>query len=53
MLTGVYPSNADNGKYINFKYVGGGQNPKSDPVHKGTLQLMAPLPNGVYDFRYL
>ena len=50
---GVYPQNAENHKYIDFRYVGGGQNPKSDPVHRGSLQLIALLPNGVYDYRYL
>ncbi len=53
LLLGVYPRNADNSKYVNFIYVGGGQNPKADPVHKGTLQLIAVLPNGLYDVRYL
>ena len=51
--SGVYPHGAENHKYVDFVYVGGTQNPKSDPVPKGSLKLTALLPDGQYDYRYL
>ncbi|CAH3145642.1 unnamed protein product [Pocillopora meandrina] len=50
---GVYPSGADNEMYVDFLYVGGGQNPNADPLPKGSLTFKSYLPNGKYDYRYL
>lgn len=50
---GVYPSGADNEMYVDFFYVGGGQNPNADPVPEGSLTFKSYLPNGKYDYRYL
>lgn len=51
--TGVYSAGSNNMKYVDFAYVGGTQNPRSDPVPKGQLKFTAVLPNGNYDYRYL
>lgn len=51
--SGVYPSGADNEMYVDFLYVGGGQNPNADPLPKGSLTFKSYLPNGKYDYRYL
>lgn len=50
---GVYPSGSNNSFYVDFKYVGGTQNPLADPVPKGNLNFEVRLPNGKYDVRYL
>ena len=50
---GVYPSGSNNSFYVDFKYVGGSQNPLADPVPKGHLNFEVNLPNGKYDLRYL
>ena len=50
---GLYPKGADNDFYVDFCYVGGGQNPLSDPVPKGNLNFTVTLPNGDYQVRYL
>ena len=50
---GVYPSGADNQMYVDYYYVGGGQNPLKDAIPKGSLTFKSYLPNGKYDYRYL
>jgi len=50
---GVYPSGADNKMYVDYYYVGGGQNPLSNAIPKGSLTFKTYLPNGKYDYRYL
>lgn len=50
---GVYPSGADNKMYVDYYYVGGGQNPLSNATPKGSLTFKTYLPNGKYDYRYL
>ncbi|KAJ7379805.1 hypothetical protein OS493_012552 [Desmophyllum pertusum] len=50
---GVYPSGADNHMYVDYYYVGGGQNPNKDAIPKGSLTFKSYLPNGKYDYRYL
>lgn len=50
---GVYPSGADNQRYIDYYYVGGGQNPLKDAIPTGSLTFKSYLPNGKYDYRYL
>ena len=50
---GLYPKGADDDFYVDFRYVGGGQNPSADPVPKGNLNFTVTLPNGPYELRYL
>ncbi|KAL9952296.1 hypothetical protein ACROYT_G039531 [Oculina patagonica] len=50
---GVYPSGAENHMYVDYLYVGGGQNPLKDAIPKGSLTFKSYLPNGKYDYRYL
>ena len=50
---GVYPQNASGDGYVDFRYVGGGQNPKGEPVDKGTLPFLLFLPDDTYDVRYM
>ncbi|XP_064631556.1 uncharacterized protein LOC135489877 [Lineus longissimus] len=50
---GVYPAGVDNERYIDFRYVQGGQNPLKDPVPKGNVTFNLFLPKGYYDVRYL
>ncbi|XP_065843362.1 uncharacterized protein [Oscarella lobularis] len=50
---GVYPPGSDNYDYLDFVYVNGGQNPKYNPVPKGSAILSSVLPNGTYNYRYL
>lgn len=50
---GVYPNGADNEMYIDYYYVGGGQNPLKDAIPTGSLTFKSYLPNGKYDYRYL
>ncbi|KAK3714393.1 hypothetical protein QZH41_020626 [Actinostola sp. cb2023] len=50
---GVYPSSADNSKYVDFYYVGGGQNPGEKAQAKGSLTFASFLPKGKYEYRYL
>ena len=51
--SGVYPSGADNHLYVDYYYVGGGQNPLKDAIPTGSLTFKSYLPNGKYDYRYL
>ena len=51
--SGVYPSGVDNHMYVDYYYVGGGQNPLKDAIPTGSLTLKSYLPNGKYDYRYL
>lgn len=53
ITVGVYPSGADNQMYVDYYYVGGGQNPLKDAIPKGSLTFKSYLPNGKYDYRYL
>ncbi|XP_077992289.1 uncharacterized protein LOC144446407 [Glandiceps talaboti] len=50
---GIYPDAADNDKYLDFRYVQGTQNPKKDPVPKGSVTMQSFLPDGKYNVRYL
>lgn len=50
---GIFPQNASGDGYVDFRYVGGGQNPKGDPVHSGKLPFLLFLPDGTYNLRYL
>ncbi|XP_031560929.1 uncharacterized protein LOC116296948 [Actinia tenebrosa] len=50
---GVYPSGSDNNMYVDFYYVGGGQNPGKNARSKGSLTFTSYLPKGKYDYRYL
>ena len=52
-VTGIFPQDAENHKYVDFSYVGGTQNPRADPVPKGNIQFTLILPNGSYDVRYM
>lgn len=50
---GVFPSGVDNHMYVDFYYVGGGQNPLKDAIPTGSLTFKSYLPKGKYDYRYL
>ncbi|EDO36414.1 predicted protein [Nematostella vectensis] len=50
---GVYPSGKDNSFYVDFYYIGGGQNPTKGARPKGTLTFRSFLPKGEYEYRYL
>ncbi|XP_068729574.1 uncharacterized protein [Montipora capricornis] len=50
---GVYPSGADNHMYVDYQYVGGGQNPGKDAKPMGSVTFKSYLPNGQYVYRYL
>ena len=51
---GIYPKGVTNHDYVDFVYVGGTQNPLSEIITKGNVQLkMVSLPAGSYDVRYL
>ncbi|XP_074641117.1 uncharacterized protein LOC141898875 [Tubulanus polymorphus] len=50
---GIYPKSASNDKYIDFRYVQGGQNPLSKPVPQGKVYMRMFLPAGQYEVRYL
>ena len=50
---GVFQQGTSDQLYLNYKYVGGEQNPLAYPVPKGQIDLELNLPNGKYDVRYL
>lgn len=50
---GVFPQEAPGDGYVDFRYVGGGQNPRGDPVHSGKLPFSLFLPDDNYDVRYM
>ena len=50
---GVFPPNAAGDGYVDFRYVGGGQNPRGEPVDKGTLPFLLFLPDDTYSIRYI
>ena len=52
-FSGVYPSGADNHMYVDYHYVGGGQNPGKDAKPTGSVTFKSYLPNGQYVYRYL
>lgn len=52
-FSGVYPADSDNSKYVDFYYVGGGQNPGEKALAKGSLTFASFLPKGQYEYRYL
>ena len=53
LIAGVYPDGTASHGYVDFAYVGGTQNPRKDPVSKGSLNFTATLPNGVYHYQYM
>ena len=50
---GIFPQDASDDGYVDFRYVGGGQNPKGDPVYSGKLQFSLFLPDDTYEVRYM
>ena len=50
---GIFPPNATDDGYVDFRYVGGGQNPGGDPVNSGDLSFLLFLPDGTYEVHYL
>ena len=50
---GIYPQDAAGDGYVDFRYVGGAQNPRGDPVHKGKLEFQLFLPDDTYELRYM
>lgn len=49
----IYNKGSGNEDYLDYMYVGGAQNPLSDPVPNGKTSFMIYLPEGIYDVRYL
>ena len=53
-LPGIYPKGVTNHDYVDYIYVGGSQNPTSEIITEGKVQLnMVSVPAGSYDVRYL
>ncbi|XP_065662023.1 uncharacterized protein LOC100213807 isoform X3 [Hydra vulgaris] len=50
---GIFLSNTSNQLYLDYVYVGGGQNPSSKAVSHGNINVTTYLPDGAYDVRYL
>jgi len=50
---GIYPHGTDNRNYVDFYYVGGGQNPYQANMPTGEIKFTTYLPRGKYDVRYL
>lgn len=50
---GIYPQEAAGDGYVDFRYVGGNQNPTGDPVHSGKLPFSLFLPDDTYEVRYV
>ena len=50
---GIFPQDASYDGYVDFRYVGGGQNPKGDPVYTGKLSFLLFLPDDTYEVRYM
>ena len=50
---GVFPASATSDGFVDFRYVGGSQNPKGDPVTSGKLPFQLFLPDGGYTVRYM
>ncbi|XP_071478815.1 uncharacterized protein [Diadema antillarum] len=49
----IFPRDAKNDQYVDYRYVQGGLNPGKKAVAVGAVNMASFLPNGSYDVRYL